>query len=159
MIRPADLIAAARHLLSAGRGAARDAHLRRAVSTAYYAAFHALAGACAEAVVGPPGKGVGPEARDQVYRALDHGPAKEACIAASAKDAPFAVGVREFAGVFAKLQLERHAADYDPGRRLTPTEAAKLVEEAEAAIRALRAAPARDRRELAVRVLFRRRAR
>ena len=44
-MKPLDLIEAARDMTESGRGRPTQAKLRRAVSTAYYAMFHCLAGA------------------------------------------------------------------------------------------------------------------
>ncbi len=57
---------------------------RRAVSTAYYAVFHALARLCADELIGKNGR----SSRDyeRVYRALDHGPLKSAFERSPLKD-------------------------------------------------------------------------
>ncbi len=53
-----------------------QANLRRAVSTAYYAVFHSLAQTAADMLIGRK------RTSDwhQVYRALEHGNAKNACL-------------------------------------------------------------------------------
>lgn len=47
---PHDLVAAAQDLVGDGKGAPRQANLRRAISTAYYDLFHCLAECCADAL-------------------------------------------------------------------------------------------------------------
>ena len=52
---PTDFIATARDLAQANiRGRPRQTNLRRAVSTTYHALFHAIAGCCADTLVGGP---------------------------------------------------------------------------------------------------------
>lgn len=82
-----DLIATARRLARANAKKPRQAELRRAVSTAYYALFHALARNCADLFVGT-GDARSKGAWSQVYRALEHGFAKNACVQAAALGFP-----------------------------------------------------------------------
>lgn len=55
-MNPYDLIRIARHLATGGvsgdRGRPRQADLRRAISAAYYALFHALCRCCADTLAG-----------------------------------------------------------------------------------------------------------
>jgi hypothetical protein len=78
-VLPHDFLEAALDLANSSRGKPKQAHLRRAVSTTYYAMFHALARCCADLFIGGTGTGRSKEAWTQVYRALDHGFAKSAC--------------------------------------------------------------------------------
>ena len=48
----------------------KDEALRRAISTAYYAMFHALATSNADCIVGPPRDTMASHAWDRVYRGL-----------------------------------------------------------------------------------------
>ena len=66
-----DLLVTARQLAKARPSKPRQADLRRAVSTSYYAAFHALAQDCADRLVGTTRQRSEPAWR-QAYRALDH---------------------------------------------------------------------------------------
>ena len=68
-------------LIQAGP-AVRQADLRRAVSTAYYALFHGLAETAADRLVGatPPARRY--LAWSRVYRDLNHTSAKKACVRA-----------------------------------------------------------------------------
>lgn len=84
--------------------------MRRAVSTAYYAVFHALSRMCADELVG------GSRSRSQewtrVYRSLDHRTAKTVLASGEATSlSPFAASI---GASFSELQERRHAADYDP---------------------------------------------
>src|SRR5262245_19250431 len=96
-------------LATAGHRRPRHSNLKRAVSTAYYALFHALAKDAADLLVG-----VRPtRARNawvQTYRALDRGFAKQAC--REAKKLGFSRNVAACSDEFVALQEARHKADY-----------------------------------------------
>jgi uncharacterized protein (UPF0332 family) len=63
-----DLIAQARRLAKATASRPKQVDLRRAISSAYYACFHALAKSCADSLIGT--KNVGNQAAwAQAYRA------------------------------------------------------------------------------------------
>jgi uncharacterized protein (UPF0332 family) len=148
------LIVTARHLAIASPRRPRQADLRRAVSTAYYALFHAIAKDAADLLVGS-----GPARADRAwvhaYRGLDHGFAKNAC-----KEVPklgFAHSIAICASEFIALQEVRHSADYDPRARFTRADALQWAARADAAITTLRVAPRRDRKAFAVHLLLRRR--
>mgnify|MGYP006431601225 CR=1 FL=1 len=148
-----DLLTTARSLARARPKKPRQADLRRAVSTSYYAAFHALARECADRLVGTSSTHSATAWR-QVYRGLEHGPAKQAC--ARAANLEFPDGIVGFAGIFLELQEERHRADYDPTARYTRKEANEIVGRAAQAIRDLRSAPRNDRTAFAALALIRR---
>lgn len=150
-----DLIALAYRLAKASPGRPRQADLRRAVSTAYYALFHAMARNVADVMVGTVKAKRSEAAWAQAYRGLQHGDARSACEAA--RNLPFPQAIKDCADAFAELQLERYGADYDPLYRVTRAYSLSLVQKAEDAIRKLRAAAAKDRRAFAVHVLVRRR--
>jgi hypothetical protein len=150
----ATLLDAARHLAQASPRRAAQPHLKRAASTAYYAVFDALARECADLFVGTGGARH-TTAWIQVYRALDHGFAKNAC--QHARDLGMSTGITAFANSFAMLQEERYRADYNPAARFSRAEVIALIDEAGAAIRSLHSAPKPDRRAFAALVLFRRR--
>jgi uncharacterized protein (UPF0332 family) len=148
------VIVTARKLASASAMKPRQADLRRAVSTAYYALFHAIAKDAADLLVG-----VGAERSDkaweQIYRSLQHGEAKNACEGYRnlMPEPPF----KFCAATFVTLQQKRHEADYDPSFRILRTEAIELIDLAELAIANLKASPKQDRREFAVALLMKRR--
>ena len=76
-----DFIATARLLAGQpSRGRPLETNLRRAVSTAYYALFHCLAECCADMIVGGPGSNRNRTAWLRVYRALQHGTARNRCL-------------------------------------------------------------------------------
>ncbi|MBT9292457.1 hypothetical protein [Prosthecodimorpha staleyi] len=104
------------HILEAARdlalkkGPPRQADLRRAVSSAYYALFHALCRSNADQLVGS-GKRHS-EAWLRVYRALDHTKARDELRRATTR--ALSQEVDQISTAFIQLQEERHAADYDP---------------------------------------------
>lgn len=104
-----DLIARARSSLSGSRRP-KSVYLRRAVSDAYYALFHALALMCADQLVGATMRNSG--AWTRIYRGLDHGRAKSELQRRDVQTLDPAVA--RIAATFVQLQEDRHAADYDP---------------------------------------------
>ena len=151
-----DLLALADRLASASPNKPRQADLRRAVSTAYYALFHAMAKNVADTMVGVVKGNRSEQVWAQAYRGLQHGDARTACDAVRNQNVP--QGIRECADAFLELQAARHAADYDPLFRLTRAKAVTLVERAQEAVGKLRAASSQDRRAFAVQVLVRKRS-
>ena len=159
MAESRDLIRIASYLASGelhgGRGRPRQTELRRAVSCAYYALFHALARCCANALVGNRRATRSQPAWRQVYRALEHGPARQRC---SSQDMnKFPLRIQEFAEKFVEMQRERHAADYDPEANFSRSDVIQWIEEAGRTIARFNRASAKDRRAFAVYVLFRNR--
>jgi hypothetical protein len=148
------LIVTARKLANASQGKPRQADLRRAISTAYYALFHTLTKDAADLLVG-----VGPTRPDKawshLYRSLQHGDAKAACEAT--RNMNFPAQIKVCARTFIELQVLRHDADYDPDRRFLRADAVQAIKDAEDAIAALRATPKRDRRAFAVQLLLKKR--
>jgi hypothetical protein len=101
------LLDAADTLLREGRRS--TAFRRRAVSTAYYAVFHALAKLCADYVTRSARRGT--EEYSRVYRSLEHGPLKSAFGQSPLKDSR---KLSDIGAVVVRLQAERHRADYLP---------------------------------------------
>lgn len=91
-------------------GKLKQVYRRRAISTAYYALFHRLAGMCADTLVGAR-KSQTP-AWQRTYRALEHGFAKSALLELARRSNNDAVTL--LSEVFVALQQFRHEADYDP---------------------------------------------
>ena len=159
-MNPRDLIRIARQLASGAaggnRGRPRQAELRRAVSAAYYALFHALALCCADRLAGST-KAVRSEAAwIQTYRALEHGHARNQCNDPSAMSA-FPSEIQDFGRRFVFMQRQRQQVDYSPNARYSRLWVMQAVGETEDAITALEGAPGADRRAFALHVLLRRR--
>lgn len=137
------MIEAARSLFASGGSPSSDANLRRAISTAYYAVFHALAKVCADCLVGTDETIRPKKAWVEVYRGLDHGTSKNAC--EQARNIGFPDEVKEFAAAFRRLQEARHLCDYDPLVRPTEQETEFYVALAQRSVSALREAREKDR--------------
>jgi len=134
-----DLLSQARTLVTKESTRPKQASLRRAVSTAYYALFHLLTEDAAKTMFG------GRDAVDLrfvVRRAFEHGTMKKAAKGFRAGnlaepwkhllDAPSSE-LKRVANAFFELQEARHQADYDVGHSLTRAEAVALVDQAEIA--------------------------
>ena len=156
-MNPYDLIRLAGQLASgavgSGIGRPRQVELRRAMSTAYYAMFHALALCCANMVVGSTPGSRDEEAWRQTYRALEHGRARSQC--ENRTILRFTTAICNFGEKFVKMQSQRHLADYAPEASFEREEVLQMIDEAEQAISEFDALPSLDRRAFAVYLLFR----
>lgn len=143
--------------LSVSRGKPKQANLRRAVSTIYYAIFHALCNNCANCFVGRTGD-YPRAAWRRTYRALNHRFAKEACNTNKQNKRriieKFPNEIQDFADQFYNMQIKRHSADYDPDFKLTKSSVETDLLTAKSIIKAFEAAPLSDRRAFATLVLF-----
>ena len=158
---PANLIATARALFDA---AAQETdpeqgqtHLKRAVSTAYYAMFHAVCANVAELLPGAGNEPATAAAWLQAYRGPEHTHVRNQCRNAGLM-APFPTEVRDFARIFVENQGRRNQADYNPASDFYPADVSQIIDNAEIAINQLAAAPAPIRRAFAITVLLRNRA-
>lgn len=150
-----DLLGTARRLAKASPKKPRQADLKRAVSTAYYALFHAFAKNSADMLIGTTGAQRSNKAWVQTYRALDHGFARKAC--EQVRNLGFPPLVCTSADAFIELQQLRHSSDYDPTFRISRAEAVGAIKLAEESTRILRGAETKDRRAFAVQLLLKRR--
>lgn len=131
-----------------GPSSRRQAAMRRAVSSAYYAVFHALCSAC---VAGLAGRVRG-SASTQIYRALDHGTARRRLMEREAL--AIHPTVEAIGASFRILQEHRHAADYaPPDHRLTSPQTRALVEQAAEIIRLIQGWDSDVRMRVAVHLL------
>ena len=154
MIAPHELIASAYKLVASVGAVPSEADLRRAISTAYYAVFHALAASNAELVAGQPQTPMSSYAWERVYRRLDHGRAQNNLRAIMDQLSP---NGENFARTFIELQGLRQEADYDPNFSITSTRTLNLIELAETAISAFAQLSEEERRFIAAQSLFDRR--
>ncbi len=150
-----DLLETATKLAAANERRPKQADLRRATSTAYYAVFHALAQECADRFVGTGGQR-SDAAWNQVYRALEHRFAAQQ--ARKAGQFGFPAGLCDFGDAFASLQEERHRADYDPSASYTKADVEQLLGSTQKALNDLENSPKADRPAFAALVLFKHRA-
>lgn len=134
------------------RGRPRQMMLKKAISVAYYAMFHALCYSNANVLIGSSTRAARTPGWTRTYRALDHGAAKERLMQHRSGASP---GVQDFGTAFSVLQGNRHRADYDPNARFDRRHAVALIDRAEGAIQALLSASDSERRELAAAILLR----
>ena len=141
MLSPEGLLDAARHLVPAGPGRPRVPRLRRAISTAYYAAFAALTQEVAHHY---PGNA----SQHAVRRLVGHGAARNVCAALRAnRSVPWLPGspncdahLLRFAEDFESLYSSRIRADYDYDFVCTKQDASNALSLAGRAIDALASA-------------------
>jgi len=153
-LNPLDFIATAREFAGSRGGKPRQTNVKRSVSTAYYALFHTLAKFCADTLIGTNARSRG--AWQQVYRALDHNFAKNAC--QNGNISRFPREIQDFANAFVTLQSKRHSADYDPFARVYKSDALTNLANAEVVIKGFNKAPLRHRKAFAAWVLLKQRA-
>ena len=108
-----------------------DEHVRRAVSSAYYALFHALASSNADALIGAPHDPATAAAWSRIYRALDHGTARREL---QRYRHEFSSGAQAFVDAFQEIQNQRHAADYNHNDTFTSQQAEIWLARVEAII-------------------------
>lgn len=133
-----------------------QADLRKATSTGYYALFHCLARNAADLFVGSQPADRHEEAWRLVYRALDHGPAHNAC-RDKAIMGQFSTEISVLAEQFVLMQAKRNKADYDPFAYFEESQVIQDLDDAATAIANFESAPEPDKRAFAAHVLFRRR--
>ncbi|MCB1455059.1 MAG: hypothetical protein KDJ48_12810 [Nitratireductor sp.] len=140
-----------------GKRRPKQANLRRAISTAYYALFHALCNNCANCFVGK-GSDYPRAAWRRAYRSLNHGFAKEACNHTKKEKLrvleKFPLEIQDFAYQFYTMQLKRHDADYDPYFTATKSGVMSDIIAVRKAVSDFEAAPLLDRRAFSTWVLF-----
>ena len=151
-MNPDHLIELAEQILQIGTGKRRQATINRAVSTAYYALFHALAAECVARTVGVPRSPRYWQIVTPVHRSLDHGSARK-LFERLVKAPATSESLRQVGETFLDLQSARHSADYDPSSRYSRREAVDLIAQARRAMDALRALPKEDRLILAVHLI------
>ena len=167
VINPDHLLDQARNLLQVpAAGAPRQADLRRAISTAYYAVFHLTVTAVADALIGNTKRST-PE-YGLAYRAVDHRSLKALCedlqksslpprIAGVAPATGFGGDFSVYAAVV-DLQEKRHTADYDPLAKFALVDAKLAVLTAEAAVASFGATTFGERLAFASLLAFRARS-
>jgi uncharacterized protein (UPF0332 family) len=139
-----ELLVQARELATRDPGKPRQVNLRRAVSSTYYALFHALVDQACRLMLG--GRHSEAPFRHVLGRAFTHGTMKQACTAfaggtlkaAVAKGLPatysIPIDIRNVAGKLIDLQERRHLADYDRTERFRRSDVLALIDEAETAL-------------------------
>jgi uncharacterized protein (UPF0332 family) len=128
-----DLLEQAKHLLNKDGDALKQASLRRAISTAYYALFHLLID---EAV----GKWGVEHQRSTLARTFEHGSMAKICEESVksfyiAQQPPALAPLKDVAHTFNELQQKRLIADYDNSIVWTKANAETWVEKADTAFK------------------------
>ena len=159
-MRTADLVLIARKLatgvIGSTKGRPREAELRRAVSTAYYALFHTLARSSADLLVARTKEYQSQLAWQQAYRALDHEETRKRCLNTK-RMAGFPPAIRDFADAFVAFQQLRHLADYDPLAKFSRSMVRQWIEEVDNTISGFNSVERSHRKAFAAYLLFRRR--
>lgn len=126
-----DLLEQSRHLANREPKRPRQASLRRAISTAYYALFHLLTTASASnwKIV---------RQRPALARAFEHRKMNSVCAKTSREQFSSAThasvqNLKAVANTFIELQQHRHTADYDNSKKWTRTEVLAQIDSARAA--------------------------
>ncbi len=150
-IEAAKMLAGSHETIPAPPGRPRQVMLRRAVSTAYYAMFHALCQSNADTLVGQSPPDPHSDLWLETYRALQHRTAKNR-LASYIQLAQDPV-LRDFGQLFGTMQQQRISADYNPHARFARSEVVTSIERTEAAIHAFYNTPTPTRRRLAIYLL------
>jgi uncharacterized protein (UPF0332 family) len=119
-----DLLEQAQHLSHREDGEPKQASLRRAVSTAYYALFHLL-------IDDAVSQWAIEHQRRMLARTFDHGAMKATCnelVKAVKGGAQRPQELYVVAQAFMQLQQHRHDADYDIGKIWTRTDVENVLE-------------------------------
>lgn len=144
-------------------GPPRQVDLRRAVSAAYYAVFHALLTSVADELIGKTKRNL-PEYR-LAYRSLDHRRLRDLCadvtkgtlpskIVAYAPPGGFGADLQALATAVVDLQEKRHSADYDPQGRVRTADALLAVRTGRSAVSRLARAGEVERKRFRTLLMF-----
>ena len=147
-LNPDHLLEQAERLIaSPSVGPPRQVDLRRAISSAYYAIFHATLTALADEMVGALHRGTPRYAL--VHRSIGHRDLKDLCLTLS-KSTPaprfsalvpsgfFGQDFLVYSGAVVALQNERHRADYDVGARYVTSSARSAIAQSRRGVTAFR---------------------
>lgn len=85
----------------------------------------------------------------QAYRAVEHGQAKKR-FKQSSVIVRFPKPLQDFAGVFCKLQVDRHRADYDPNSSFLRESVVEMIDEATSTLDGLAHVRRKDLRAFSV---------
>jgi uncharacterized protein (UPF0332 family) len=156
-----DLLEQAEVLATLDKGKPKQANLRRAVSSAYYALFHYLVDQSCQAMIGAQHAQRG--YRHALARAYVHGTMNDACRSFSGTQLPAVIvkplprdaagefripmEVQVIAATFNELQQKRHLADYDLSEWFKRSEVLAIIEQVETVIAQFDGAPPSDCRQ------------
>jgi len=135
--------------------------LRRAISAAYYAVFHATLAAAADHYVGAANRAT--SQYTLAYRSVDHRELRELCSRVSAPPGRLAqyvpaggfdVDIKAYAQALLELQEKRLDADYNPSIRVRTSDARLAIGTARDALRRLQATHSSSREAFLGLLLF-----
>lgn len=136
-----DLLDQARHLARQDTGKPKQASLRRAVSTAYYALFHLLIADFVHTMLPGHKKAL----MDRVSRVFNHADMLKSCrqwsqtapplIIYELTGGPIHARLNSVAKTFIEMQEARHEADYDVSARLSRSTVLQRIEATELAFK------------------------
>jgi hypothetical protein len=149
-INPQHLIDQAKTLEETPAGRPRGVNLRRAISAAYYAIFHTVLSAAADAVL--PADKRATEEYKRIYRSIDHSRLRELCNEIQ-KSNIFGSAIRDFAAIVLDLREKRHSADYDPLFVVNRSDTKLTIVAAESAISKFNGAPEGERVQFLLQLL------
>jgi hypothetical protein len=144
VLNPNHLFEQANKLITIQAGPPRQVDVRRAISAAYYATFHAAITAAADQFIGVTNRDT--SRYGLVYRSVTHAWLRDLCkevqkSALSNKFRPhapssgFGPNITSFAAAVVELQEKRHSADYDVMIRMNKSDAVLAISTAKAALR------------------------
>jgi uncharacterized protein (UPF0332 family) len=144
ILNPDHLFEQAERLITIAAGPPRQVDIRRAISAAYYATFHATITAAVDQFIGITNRDT--SRYGLVYRSVSHAWLRDLCKEVqkptpSNKFKPyvpnngFGNNINAFAAAVAELQEKRHAADYDVMIRMNKSDAVLAISTARAALR------------------------
>lgn len=123
--------------------------LQRAVSTIYYALFHALARCVADTLVAKTRTARSQPAWIQAYRSVNHGNVNTQCNKKH-QMALFPKDIQAFSRFFVHMQYHREVADYHPAASFSRAEVIQWVNQAEHEIEKFEQVAQKDRQAFAV---------
>ena len=130
----------------------QQAHFRRAISTAYYAMFHALLQNNADMLYGRETGQPKSPGWTAIYRALTH--TRTRTEMAPSNMASFPDAITDFAATFLDLQQQREDADYNPNAIFTYSGTVNAINRADNDITGFFGTNDDDLRALAAHLLF-----
>ena len=136
------------------RGRPQQTLLRKAISAAYYAMFHALANSNADTLVGSAPTIRNSTEWTRTQRALNHGTARAQMVRREIAD--FDPAIQDFSNTFLTLQIARHEADYNPNPHapFKRSETTQHIQRARDAIEKFQSVSVQERRRFATYILF-----
>lgn len=148
---------AARLTARDGRGAPRQADLRRAISSAYYGLFHAIVTQAIDDFFGPTQRHT-PQ-YEKMYRSIKHEKLRKICDEIVKSNFPknhsiFGHDLTGVASAFISLQEKRHLADYAPRFKVGLSDATLMVTSARTALDSFRGVTETRRRIFSALIIF-----